>query len=230
MRQQKGSSRKFNAGLTLVESLIALFCLAILSTSVIGVTGISSKVSRQNEARAAALSVATRQLESLAVGSIENRRIVASQAFNVPTTVLNQYKLGSNGVGLRGIYSVETVPNSTLQRITVRVRWSNFVGSGTSERSEVVVSKLVTRPQVSTVSTGGSNNDYFYTPPPPPPPAPPAPPVPPKPPGTPAPPQPPAPPSPPKTPAPPTPTPPPQEWSFASYGQKWALGMFGVGP
>jgi type II secretory pathway pseudopilin PulG len=213
MRQQKRSSRKLIAGLTLVESLVALFCLAILSTSVIGVTGMSSKVSRQNEARAAALSIATRQLESLAVGSIENRRLVDSQEFTVPAAVLNQYKLGSTEVGLRGIYSVETVPNSSLQRITVRVRWSNFASSGTSERSEVVVSKMVTRPQVSTVSTGGSNNDYFYTPPPPEPPSPPAAPEP----------------EPEPEPAP-EPANAPQEWSFAFYGRKWALGMFGVVP
>lgn len=213
MRQQKRSSRKLIAGLTLVESLVALFCLAILSTSVIGVTGMSSKVSRQNEARAAALSIATRQLESLAVGSIENRRLVDSQEFTVPAAVLNQYKLGSTEVGLRGIYSVETVPNSSLQRITVRVRWSNFARSGTSERSEVVVSKMVTRPQVSTVSTGGSNNDYFYTPPPPEPPSPPAAPEP----------------EPEPEPAP-EPANAPQEWSFAFYGRKWALGMFGVVP
>jgi hypothetical protein len=234
------SKRTQTFGLTLIEAVIAIFCLAILSTALNNVTTMSSKVGRQNEARAAALGIATKQLEKLAIGSMSNRALVNDVEFALPASIQNQYKLGSSGIGLRGIYSVQRIPNSSLHRITVRVRWANFATSSTNERSEVVVSKLITRANVTLVSTGGTTNDYFYAPPPPAPPRPTPPPATPRPPSNPTTPGTNPNPSPNPSPAPnpnpaPSPTPTPNTpstptWTFASYGQKWSLGFFGANP
>lgn len=168
-RRQKGA--------ILFELIVSLMLLSMSIAAIMSVSGVSSKLARQAEMRAWAMSVARLQLEKLCENRQSNRRVASEAAFTIPADLLERFPGGTSTTQVSGTYTVLNVSGSeNLQQITVVVTWSAKNFSSSNRMTNVTVSKIVA--SVDNLSGNPYDGDddgsdpytYFYDPPPPPPP------------------------------------------------------------
>ena len=139
-------SRSRARGFGLVDGLVGIFCVLMGTLTVLSLGAMSSKVTRQAEARGVALAAARRQIETLASVSTTNRPGGPEARFDIPGDLAAAFT-----GPVEGLFSVTDVPSSDgLQQLLVRVRWRNrTAGGGLAPWSEVVLANVVaTQPLV----------------------------------------------------------------------------------
>jgi hypothetical protein len=150
-------------------ALLGILTVSILTVFTMGV--FSTKVARQSERRAVAMSLARQKLDDIAAIRQSNRQVGVEIPFTIPKASAAQFPAGTI---LSGTYSVQPLKTSkNLEQITVTITWQNAIRNSTP--SSVTLVKLVVSPDnlYDTPYDGTTPLDWEtikYVPPPPPPP------------------------------------------------------------
>lgn len=142
MHNQNSVKKK---GMTLVEVVGGIFLLVGIVATILGLTTVSMKLSRQSEATNIATWVAKQEIQKLKSDSAFTRPEATDVAFDIPNTISDQFP-GATGLRLSGTYSIKNVAGSnTLQCITVKVNWKNAAGSsyGSGKETSIFLSSMV---------------------------------------------------------------------------------------
>jgi hypothetical protein len=151
-------------------ALLGILTVSILTVFTMGV--FSTKVARQSERRAVAMSLARQKLDDIAAIRQSNRQVGVEIPFTIPSASAAQFPKGTI---LSGTYSVQPLSTSkNLEQITVTITWQNAIRNSTP--SSVTLVKLVVSPDnlYDTPYDGTTPLDWDtikYVPPPPPPPS-----------------------------------------------------------
>lgn len=155
-------------GFTIIEAMFGMFVTVMGSMSVLSLMSMSVRVNRQSEVRSIATSIARKRLETIRQMASENRVPATHADFAIPPSLLAQFPSGTDGIEMRGRYSVTNIPGEKgLQQITVLVTWRNITRGGKfvdAPWSETALTTMVCRQPMSISYTG------VIDPPPPPPP------------------------------------------------------------
>ncbi|MCA0359711.1 MAG: hypothetical protein LCH41_01520 [Armatimonadetes bacterium] len=141
-------SGRLKRGFTLLESTIALYTLLMGVLTFASMAVLANKVGLQSKIRTNAYQVANQQLESIASTSFENLTVRPETSFDIPGSVITSLPGGRNTkYEVQGLYQVQEV-NTTMKRISTRVRWRNATTpeGRTAPWSEVRLATVVVRP------------------------------------------------------------------------------------
>lgn len=165
--------RKQGKGFTIVEVMMSIMILGFSSITILAMSSMATKMSKQNEIRSTVQSIARSQIDRIIAVSQQNRVVVTNQAITLDTDLRAQLP----STNLSATYSIRPVAGSkNLQSVEIVVRWQNQAGTSNSAMSTVTVGKTFS----SVINADWTQDPWnpqpidqlFYTPPPPPPPPP----------------------------------------------------------
>lgn len=165
--------RKQGKGFTIVEVMMSIMILGFSSITILAMSSMATKMSKQNEIRSTVQSIARSQIDRIIAVSQQNRVVVTNQAITLDADL--QAQLPSTN--LSATYSIRPVAGSkNLQSVEIVVKWRNQAGTSNSAMSTVTVGKTFS----SVINADWTKDPWnptpidqlFYTPPPPPPPPP----------------------------------------------------------